>query len=58
MPQAFPDNLAYISAFHDLETGGLKGLMTVLRREMRARKVSPSYSAMTMKGRPSLSPIS
>jgi circadian clock protein KaiC len=37
--KAFPDNLAYISAFHDLETGGLKGLMTVLRREMRARKV-------------------
>jgi circadian clock protein KaiC len=36
---AFPDRLAYISAFHDLESGGLKGLMTVLRREMRARKV-------------------
>ena len=37
--KAFPDNLAYISAFHDLESGGLKGLMTVLRREMRTRKV-------------------
>jgi len=36
---AFPDRLAYISAFHDLESGGLKGLMTVLRREMRTRKV-------------------
>jgi len=37
--KAFPDRLAYISAFHDLESGGLKGLMTVLRREMRSRKV-------------------
>ncbi len=37
--KAFPDRLAYISAFHDLESGGLKGLMAVLRREMRARKV-------------------
>jgi len=37
--KAFPDKLAYISAFHDLETSGLKGLMSVLRREMRARKV-------------------
>jgi len=37
--KAFPDHLAYISAFHDLESGGLKGLMTVLRREMRTRKV-------------------
>jgi circadian clock protein KaiC len=36
---AFPDHLAYISAFHDLESGGLKGLMAVLRREMRTRKV-------------------
>jgi circadian clock protein KaiC len=36
---AFPDKLAYISAFHDLESGGLKGLMGVLRREMRTRKV-------------------
>ena len=37
--KAFPDRLAYISAFHELETTGLKGLMTVLRREMRTRKV-------------------
>jgi circadian clock protein KaiC len=37
--KAFPDRLAYISAFHDLESGGLKGLMDVLRREMRTRKV-------------------
>ena len=37
--KAFPDRLAYISAFHELETSGLKGLMTVLRREMRTRKV-------------------
>ncbi|MET0382325.1 MAG: ATPase domain-containing protein [Burkholderiaceae bacterium] len=37
--KAFPDRLAYISAFHDLENGGLKGLMAVLRREMRTRKV-------------------
>ncbi|HEX7637904.1 MAG TPA: ATPase domain-containing protein [Burkholderiaceae bacterium] len=37
--RAFPDRLAYISAFHDLESGGLKGLMTVLRREMRSRRV-------------------
>ncbi len=37
--KAFPDRLAYISAFHELESAGLKGLMGVLRREMRARKV-------------------
>ena len=37
--KAFPEKLAYISAFHDLESGGLKGLMGVLRREMRTRKV-------------------
>jgi circadian clock protein KaiC len=37
--EALPDRLAYISAFHELETGGLKGLVTLLRREMRARKV-------------------
>jgi circadian clock protein KaiC len=35
-----PDRLSYISAFNDLETEGLKGLMNVLRREMRARQVS------------------
>jgi circadian clock protein KaiC len=37
--KAFPDQLAYISAFHELESSGLKGLMGVLRREMRTRKV-------------------
>ncbi len=37
--KAFPDKLAYISAFHELESGGLKGLMAVLRREMRTRRV-------------------
>lgn len=34
------DRLSYISAFTNLETDGLKGLMDVLRREMRARNVS------------------
>ncbi|MED5618406.1 RAD55 family ATPase [Ideonella sp. BN130291] len=38
--KAIPDELSYISAFHDLEADGLKGLMGVLRREMRARNVS------------------
>src|SRR6202012_879138 len=37
--KAFPDRLAYIRAFHELESTGLKGLMGVLRREMRTRKV-------------------
>jgi circadian clock protein KaiC len=36
---AVPDGLSYLSAFHDLETDGLKGLMALLRREMRARRV-------------------
>ena len=36
---AIPDRLSYLSAFHDLETDGLKGLVAVLRREMRARHV-------------------
>jgi circadian clock protein KaiC len=36
---AIPDKLSYLSAFHDLETDGLKGLVAVLRREMRARRV-------------------
>ena len=31
-----PARLSYISAFRDLEAEGLKGLMAVLRREMRA----------------------
>jgi circadian clock protein KaiC len=37
--KAIPDRLSYLSAFHDLEAEGLKGLVAVLRREMRARKV-------------------
>jgi len=36
---AIPDRLSYLSAFHDLEADGLKGLVAVLRREMRARRV-------------------
>lgn len=36
---AIPDRLAYLSAFHDLESEGLKGLVALLRREMRARHV-------------------
>jgi circadian clock protein KaiC len=37
--RAIPDRISYLSAFHDLETDGLKGLVAVLRREMRARRV-------------------
>jgi circadian clock protein KaiC len=37
--KAIPDRLSYLSAFHDLEADGLKGLVAVLRREMRAHKV-------------------
>jgi len=37
--KAIPDRISYLSAFHDLEADGLKGLVAVLRREMRARKV-------------------
>lgn len=37
---AIPDRLSYISAFHDLEAEGLKGLTSLLRREMRARQAS------------------
>lgn len=37
---SIPANLSYVSAFSHLETDGLKGLMDVLRREMRARRVS------------------
>ena len=37
---AIPDRLTYLSAFHQLETGGLKGLVELLRREMRARSAS------------------
>lgn len=35
-----PGRLSYLSAFSDLENDGLKGLMALLRREMRARNVS------------------
>ena len=35
---AIPDSLYYISAFRTLEDEGLKGLMDLLRREMRAHK--------------------
>src|SRR3982750_3800401 len=34
---ALPERLAYISGFHELEKNGLKGLATMLRREMRSR---------------------
>jgi circadian clock protein KaiC len=37
--KVIPDRLSYLSAFHDLEAEGLKGLVAVLRREMRARRV-------------------
>lgn len=37
---AIPDRLSYISAYAELEADGLKGLMAVLRREMRARQAS------------------
>ncbi len=37
---AIPARLSYISAFNDLEVDGLKGLMSVLGREMRSRKAS------------------
>lgn len=35
-----PAQLSYISAFQNLEADGLKGLMDLLRREMRARRAS------------------
>jgi circadian clock protein KaiC len=35
-----PDRLFYVSAFRTLEDEGLKGLVALLRREMRAQKVS------------------
>jgi len=33
-----PEQISYLSAFSTLEEGGLKGLVEVLRREVRARK--------------------
>ena len=35
-----PDRLFYVSAFRTLEEEGLKGLLALLRREIRAQKVS------------------
>lgn len=35
-----PEQLSYLSAFSTLEQGGLKGLVEVLRREVRARKAT------------------
>jgi circadian clock protein KaiC len=35
---ALPDRLGYVSGFHELEKGGLKGLATMLGREMRSRR--------------------
>lgn len=37
---AMPEKLSYISAFQALQAEGLKGLMAVLRREMRARSAT------------------
>lgn len=37
---AIPKQLSYVSAFSQLESDGLKGLMELLRREMRARRAS------------------
>ncbi len=35
-----PDRLLYVSAFRTLEDEGLKGLIALLRREMRAQRIS------------------
>ncbi|WP_257450123.1 ATPase domain-containing protein [Archangium lipolyticum] len=35
-----PEQISYLSAFSTLEGGGLKGLVEVLRREVRARKAT------------------
>lgn len=37
---AIPNKLTYISAFNDLETEGLRGLLSVLQREIRARRAT------------------
>lgn len=37
---AFPEKLSYISAFRVLEEDGLKGLLTLMRREIQARNAS------------------
>ncbi len=36
-PSAIPDKVAYISAYHALDDEGLKGLATLIRREILAR---------------------
>jgi circadian clock protein KaiC len=37
---AVPDRLNYLSAFKELESDGLKGLVTILRKEVRARRAT------------------
>ena len=37
---AIPQKLSYVSAFSELESEGLKGLIGILRQEMRARKAT------------------
>ncbi len=37
--EALPNHLSYISAFHELEADGLKGLTAVLRREMKSSRL-------------------
>jgi len=39
-PSVIPDKVAYISAYHALEDEGLKGLSTLIRREVLARKAT------------------
>jgi len=39
-PSVIPNKVAYISAYHALEDEGLKGLSTLLRREVQARKAT------------------
>lgn len=37
-PSVLPDKVYYVSAFHALTTGGLRGVVELLRTEMRARR--------------------
>jgi circadian clock protein KaiC len=37
---AIPDRMSYVGAFKTLEDGGLRGLLEVVRREVRSRKAS------------------
>ncbi len=39
-PSVIPDKVAYISAYHALEEESLKGLFTLIRREVLARKTA------------------